>query len=399
MTPQPRPRGTITWPSGRSKRQAEGLTSQAVLDLALETVQASVPLPRPAEAQYSPPAIWSVLLYAAAHRTTIEQAGQALVGTPHPNMIRGAVSPLTLEDLERSMNQALGAHLPPGLPDHPREVAIDLKLIPYYGEAQPGEEAFLLTGSAKAGTTRFFGYTTAYVIQRNKRVTLALRAVRRSEGLVGVLKRLLDHVATLGIPICCLYLDRGFYTVEVLRFLLHHDLPFAMAAPKKGKQGRIKGLVEQQGPGLHPYLVRSPRAGEGAVEVAVVGRYLQGRWGKHGRERYAFVVHRFPFALRTLFAKYRRRFGIETSHRVLNQGRARTASRSAAFRLLLVGLALLLANLWVYLKWAVVSLPCRGGRLVLQTWFSFQRFLFFLAAAVARSYGIVEAIIILQGPG
>lgn len=129
-----------------------------------------------------------------------------------------------------------------------------------------------------------------------------------------------------------------------------------------------------------------------AVEVAVVGRYLQGRWGKQGRERYAFVVHRFPFALRTLFAKDRRRFGLETSHRLLNQGRARTASRSAAFRLLL-------ANLWVYLKGAVVSLPCRGGRVVLQTWFSFQRFLFFLAAAVVRSYGIVEAIVILQEPG
>jgi len=126
--------------------------------------------------------------------------------------------------------------------------------------------------------------------------------------------------------------------------------------------------------------------------VAVVGRYFQGRWGKHGRERYAFVGHRFPFALGRLFPKYRRRFGIETSHRILNQGRARTASRSAAFRLLL-------ANLWVYLKWAAVSLPCRGGRVVLHVWFSFQRFLFFLAGAVVQGYGIVEAIVILQGAG
>lgn len=142
----------------------------------------------------------------------------------------------------------------------------------------------------------------------------------------------------LGLQLRCLDLDRGFYTGEVLRFLLQHDLPFALAAPKKGKQGGIKGLVEQQGPGLHPYLVWSPSKGAVAVEVAVVGRYLQGRWGKQGRERYAFVVHRFPFAVRTLFAKDRRRFGLETSHRLLNQGRARTASRSAAFRLLLANL-------------------------------------------------------------
>ncbi|MFN3477613.1 MAG: hypothetical protein ACK4Z6_08725 [Candidatus Methylomirabilales bacterium] len=69
---------------------------------------------------------------------------------------------------------------------------------------------------------------------------------------------------------------------------------------------------------------------------------------------------------------------------------SQTASRSAAFRLLLVGLALLLVIRWVSLKWTVVSLPRQGDRIVLQAWFSLQRFLF-LAAAVARSYGIVEA--------
>lgn len=164
MTPQPRPRGTITWPSNSDKQRAEGLTAQAVVDLAVETVPASVPLPRPAEAQYSPQAIWSVLLYAAAHRTTVEQAGQALVGPPHPNTIRGALSPLTQEEVEEALNQALVAHLPPGVQDRPREVAIDLKLIPYDGEPQPGEEDFLLTGPAKAGTTRFFGYATVYGI-------------------------------------------------------------------------------------------------------------------------------------------------------------------------------------------------------------------------------------------
>lgn len=134
MTPQPHPSGRIAWLSSRDKQQEEGLTAQAVLDLAVETVQASVPLPRPAEAKYSPQAVWSVLLYAAAHRTTVEQAGQALVGTPHPNTIRGALSCLTTAELEEAVNQALVAHLPPGLQARPREVAIDLKLIPYMGK-------------------------------------------------------------------------------------------------------------------------------------------------------------------------------------------------------------------------------------------------------------------------
>ena len=89
----------------------------------------------------------------------------------------------------------------------------------------------------------------------------------------------------------------------------------------------------------------------------MVGKYWQGRWGKQGRERYAFVIHRFPFALDALWGKYRRRFGIESAHRVWEQARARTASRRAGLRLLLMGIAVLLHNLWVYLKWAVVSRP------------------------------------------
>jgi len=43
---------------------------------------------------------------------------------------------------------------------------------------------------------------------------------------------------------------------------------------------------------------------------------------------------------------YRRRFGIESSYRQINQARLRTSSRSPELRLLAVAIALLLRNLW-----------------------------------------------------
>jgi hypothetical protein len=46
---------------------------------------------------------------------------------------------------------------------------------------------------------------------------------------------------------------------------------------------------------------------------------------------------------------YRRRFGIETSYRQLNQSRSRTSTRDPLYRFLLVGLALFLRNLWQWL--------------------------------------------------
>ena len=59
---------------------------------------------------------------------------------------------------------------------------------------------------------------------------------------------------------------------------------------------------------------------------------------------------------------YRKRFAIETSYRQMHQGRARTCTRNPLVRLLLVGIALVLRNVWVWLHDALLSTPRRGGR-------------------------------------
>jgi putative transposase len=58
---------------------------------------------------------------------------------------------------------------------------------------------------------------------------------------------------------------------------------------------------------------------------------------------------------------YRRRFGIETSYRQMSQGRGWTTSCCPVRRLLLVGLALLLRNVWALLHVAVLARRRRGG--------------------------------------
>lgn len=375
------------------------LTSQEVLQEALLRVTKGITLSLSEDAHYGPEGLFSVVLYAAAHKTTIEQATKALVGAPHSNTVRGAITPLGVKELERELNEVLADTLAEGLLSYPLEIAIDLKLIPYHGKALPGEEDFIISGPAKGGTTTFFGYASIYLIKKNKRFTIALAAVRHSEGLKGVLKRLLDRFASLGGRIFCLYVDRGFYSVEVLRFLIEErDIPLAMAAPQKGKEGGIKGLIAREGVGVFPYTVKSRKEGEITVEVAVIGKYFNGRWDKHGRCFYSYIIHRFPFAISSLFDKYRSRFGIESSHRLWDQGRGRTSSRDVSLRYMLVGLAVLLYNTWTLLKWSVVSLPRRGGRLLLHALFTFTRMLFFLAKAIENRLGVVEVVTIPISP-
>jgi IS4 transposase len=90
--------------------------------------------------------------------------------------------------------------------------------------------------------------------------------------------------------------------------------------------------------------------------------------------------------------KYRHRFGIESSHRLWDEARARTASRCVALRWLLVGLTVLLYNLWVFLKWDVVSWPRRGGRHVFHELFPFRQLLFFLTKALEELFGTVRHV-------
>lgn len=97
-------------------------------------------------------------------------------------------------------------------------------MIPYYGG--PENEEDILRSKAKQGTTRFFAYATIYVILRNKRYTLGVKHVRKDDALVDVIEYLLAQVTGAGLQVGRLYLDRGFYTTDVINYLKTRGIAF-----------------------------------------------------------------------------------------------------------------------------------------------------------------------------
>ena len=89
---------------------------------------------------------------------------------------------------------------------------------------------------------------------------------------------------------------------------------------------------------------------------------------------------------------YRRRFGIESSYRQLNQARIRTSSRSPLLRLLFVGLALVLRNVWVWLHWEVLAQRRRGRRLVDLDQLPLRAMLHWLQQVVEELFGPTRTI-------
>ena len=114
-----------------------------------------------------------------------------------------------------------------------------------------------------------------------------------------------------------------------------------------------------------------------------------GRRGQHGVEYLAFAVYKVHLRIRALPGDYRKRFGIESSYRLKNLCRIRTTTKNPVTRLLYIGIAFLLVNLWVF---TCVSRPRKGGRQLFQALFPLRTMLQFLRQAVERKIGVKTEI-------
>ncbi len=125
----------------------------------------------------------------------------------------------------------------------------------------------------------------------------------------------------------------------------------------RGKQGGTRGLLQGGKSDKTRYPMTSQAYGTATCDVAVVCVYSNGTYGKHGREYYAYATPRVTLGLRTLYQDYRRRVGIESTYRLKHTCRIRTTMKNPVVRLLFVGIAFLLIDLWVSLLWTFVSRP------------------------------------------
>ena len=99
-----------------------------------------------------------------------------------------------------------------------------------------------------------------------------------------------------------------------------------------------------------------------------------------------------PQAVDWVKETYRKRFGIETSYRQINQCRIRTTTKKFNVRFLYVAIGLLLRNLWVWLHHFVLSSPRRGGRRYNWDLLGVERMLLWLERVAETMYGLVDTI-------
>jgi hypothetical protein len=341
--------------------------------------------------------LWAVLLLTAAEVSSLHAICQWLDGLPSEETVRQAAyaSLPDYAELQRRLNFALAGRLPKSLRRRRRRLAIDLTLIPYHGEPfhDPKE---VYRSKAKGGTSHFHAYATAYVVHRGERFTVALLPVSRGAALAEVVKALLRQSSSVGIKPALLLLDRGFYAVDVIRYLHRARLPFLMPVkltgrkvdhPKGPSGTRVFAAPKRSGWFEHT-VVSGARAAR--VSICVACRNYRGPWRRHGRQALVYACwgvtgHSCAWVRET----YRARFGIESSYRQMNQVRGRTSTRRPELRLLYVGLSLVLRNEWVWLHWEMPSTPRRGGRLIRQERLRLRALLRWLRQVIEKEFGVI----------
>lgn len=334
----------------------------------------------------------SLLFTAAARLTSLFAVCCHLRNAPSDEAARQALL-ATLPSyvpLQQRLNQALAATLSKHLRRQRHPFACDLTLIAYHG--QPFRDASeIYRSQPKHGTCHFHAYATLYLVRKGVRYTIALLPVQNGQPLERVLQQLLQRASHLGIRPCYLLLDRGFYNTGVIRYLQAARYPFLMPVVcRRGKGGGSKVFRSWKRSGFSQYRLTS--RGEryhATVQIAVVCQNQRGRWGKRGRKALVYAYGGMkPASLSWVADTYRRRFAIETTYRQLNQARVRTSTRNPLLRLLFVGIALVLRNVWVWLHREVLAARQCGGRRLRLERLRFRWLLDWLARVAEKMFGV-----------
>ena len=371
------------------------IQSEQVLNAFIQVIRPNLPLDLK-HTRITAEDILYGLAYAGVHRLSIASACQELQEAPSGNRLREVLVE-ALPDrvgVQRALNRIFRQQLHPSLLKGKLDynMAMDLTLIPYHGEPYEDEKE-IVRGEPKSGTTHFHGYATVSIVHDHRRYVVALHFITYGETMTEVVRWLLKRLKMLKIRIRRVFLDKGFCAEPVFKVLERRHLSHVVPIPVRGRSGGVRTLFQDKSRKT-TYTFRSPKYGAYTVQAVVVKRYAKGRYGRHGSKWFAYAVSGLPAGITPaqVFEMYRQRFGIESSYRQMNQVRARTSTRNPVVRLLLVGLAFVLFNLYISLRQSLAYALKKPVESPKRFWLSLRRLASLLGRAIERTWGIADVL-------
>ena len=213
-------------------------------------------------------------------------------------------------------------------------------------------------------------YMTAHVVVAGERFTIGVVPLGRGMGNHKAVKLLMAEVKRVAPNARMILADKEFAVTQVINEVKAGGCAYAMAHPHSKKTDKLIDELEKSG--NSEMVTKSTMKSKGSREAAeyyIVIRHSRnfktGKWkAKDGlRAKYVIYAVSDPDIDADLYAT---RWGIETSYRMDEAARARTASRSHDVRIFFFAFTLALYNIWV-VKNAVHTGPGEHRHVTFQT--------------------------------
>jgi hypothetical protein len=266
------------------------------------------------------------LLLAAIDKDYVEGCAQNLKVCGQTT--RNHLKQLNPQQLLQINNQTIKTMKQKGALTKPLTLAIDWHDIMYYGN--PTSEG-VVGAMPKNGACFAYRFATASVLLNGQRLTLAVAPMLDRSALWHV-RHLLTCIEELDLHVKLLLFDRGYYSIDLIRYLDSCGFNYIIHIPWRGKP--LGAGVDR----LYTTTTCKKRKSEQVTFRLVTVR-----------QKGKLLI----FATNTLFKRrwvrrtFRRRWGVETSYRLIGLFLAKTTSRLYRLRVLYFFLAVVLYNLWV----------------------------------------------------
>lgn len=220
----------------------------------------------------------------------------------------------------------------------PVDVAVDVHDWLFYGDQ---ETPMVGHTNLSRGTNTAFKFLTACIVTDGVRLTVAVEPIGGEIDRVEALDRALEETAAWA-EIRRVFLDRGFYEVAMLQVLASHELDYVVRARQFPSMDTEHPTTQVE----HDYVMGGSRP---PYDTVTLSRFCVPHREYPDDQQTYFVTNR-PVEEETapmLANAYRRRWGIETSYRLIGDFLAKSRSTVFSVRLFYFLFAVTLYNLWV----------------------------------------------------
>lgn len=220
----------------------------------------------------------------------------------------------------------------------PSCLAIDIHDWLFYGDE---DTEMVANTNPDQGTDLAYKFVTACVVSEGLRFTVAVKPIGEDDELATAVEEVLKQ-AREWVELRLVFLDSGFYQVDVVQTLKEANARFVMRAPRFPSLAKDDPIVQveagyEMGGSRPPY------------ETATVTRFTVPHIEMPDEKQTYFITNLevVEGTAKGLAASYRRRWGIETSYRVIGDFLAKSRSTEYPVRLFYFMFAVTLYNLWV----------------------------------------------------